>query len=322
MPPPPPCWVPVTWVAARSLVKDVGGAAATMVGRSLVRRRTGAAAGADDGEGFMPMLVRGGGCSVAVSSGSGGGGTDGSSASASASRMRPPLMLRSLELPPPSPSEWSILAVDSGSGGGGGAYSRSGSVTSIVRQQPMCVLAARLELPTTNCRFCSKTSRYSRVSLRVGFSDNRTRFTEGSAVLAASSRFNTLGMFAAAVAASAATAITATVLSQPASPEAVAGQHQPDDPGQHPMRPTDSGGGGGGADSSFIPSPAVVLLSRASSPAATESPYTWPVGAQSSTRCAGKRAAGGARPHRSGLKGDNVPHEMSHTFPLCVSHVV
>ncbi|GIL74626.1 hypothetical protein Vretimale_2142 [Volvox reticuliferus] len=90
---------------SQSVCRDVGGAAATKAGRSLVRRRTGAAAGADDGEGFMPMLVRGGGCSVAISSGPGGGGTNGSSTSASASRMRPPLMLRSLELPPPSPCE-------------------------------------------------------------------------------------------------------------------------------------------------------------------------------------------------------------------------
>ncbi|GIL82082.1 hypothetical protein Vretifemale_11024, partial [Volvox reticuliferus] len=294
---------------SQSVCRDVGGAAATKAGRSLVRRRTGAAAGADDDEGFMPMLVRGGGCSVAVSSGPGGGGTDGSSASALASRMRPPLMLRSLELPPPSPSEWSIMAIDSGGGGGGGgACSRSGSVTSSVRQQPMYVLAAAPGASHNQLPCLQQNQPLQPMGLRVGFSDNRTRFTEGSAVRAASSsRFNTLGVFAAAVAAAAATSISATaaeaavaatfaaaaVLSQPASPEAVAGQRQPDDPGQHPMCPTDSGGGGGGADggsvsrpcSSLVPSPAVVLLSRASSPAATESPYTWPVGAPSSTTC-------------------------------------
>ncbi|GIM02180.1 hypothetical protein Vretimale_7090 [Volvox reticuliferus] len=283
---------------SQSVCRDVGGAAATKAGGSLVRRRTGAAAGADDDEGFMPMLVRGGGCSVAVSSGPGGGGTDGSSASAS--RMRPPLMLRSLELPPRSPCEWSIMAIDSGGGGGGGggAYSRSGSVTSSVRQQPMCVLAAAPGASHNQLPCLQQNQPLQPMGLRVGFSDNRTKFTEGSAVRAASSsRFNTLGVFAAAVAASAATSISATtaeaavaatfaaaaVLSQPASPEAVAGQRQPDDPGQHPVRPTNSSGGGGGADggsvsrpcSSLVPSPAVVLLSRASSPAATESPYTW-----------------------------------------------
>ncbi|GIL68718.1 hypothetical protein Vafri_21966 [Volvox africanus] len=295
----------------QSAYRDAGGTA-TMPGESLVRRRMDA--GADDDEGFMPMLYRcGGGCPLAVSSGpgGGGGGTDGASAAASASRVRPHLMLHSLDLPPPSPSEWSIMAIDSGGGGGGGGgggtYSRSGSVTNNVRRHPICVLAAATSFGIPHNQPLPPQQLMGR---KVSFSDSRTRSIKGSVVRAASSRFNTIGVIAAAVAATAATAKTSTaaeaavaatfaaaaVLSQPTSPVAAAGQRPPDDrtDGQHPVHPTQDGvgGGGGGCVSRTCSNPVpgvlqVVLPSGALSPAASESAYHWPVrGRSGSTRTA------------------------------------